>query len=144
MQTSLAGITERSATVAWQLALDTPQPLPAWMRWLLPGFALTVAAILMAIVLNPAFISAAVPVIVGALILRTRIAWRISPWVAPFLSVGQILQTARHVGAVEPPAERTTVVMRERLPKLERLGLIARWLGRDPSRSDLAALGAST
>ena len=142
VQISLAGITERSATTAWQLALDAPEALPTWMRWLPPGFALAVAAILVAIVLKPALIPAAVPVVVGALILRTRMAWRISPWVAPFLSVGQILQTARHVVAVEPPTEPTTVVVRERLPRLARLGRIARWLGRDPSRSDLAALGA--
>jgi hypothetical protein len=142
VQTSLAGITERSATTAWQLALETPQAMPVWMQWLLPGFALTVATILVAIVVKPVLISAAVPVIAGALILRTRIAWRISPWVAPFLSVGQILQAARRVVAVEPPTEPTTVVVREHLPKLARLGGIARWLGRDPSRSDLAALGA--
>ncbi len=142
VQTSLAGITERSATTAWQLALEAPQPLPAWMTWLLPGFALIAAAILVAVLVKPALIPAAIPVILGALILRTRMAWRISPWVAPFLSVGQILQTARSVVAVEPPTEPTTAVMRERLPTLARLGGIARWLGRDPSRSDLAALGA--
>jgi hypothetical protein len=142
VQTSLAGITERSATTAWQLALETPQPLPRWMSWVLPGFALIAAAIPVAILLKPPLISAMVPVIAGALILRTRIAWRIAPWVAPFLAVSQILQTARRVVAIEPPTEPTTVALRERLPKLERLGQIARWLGRDPSRSDLAAVGA--
>ena len=142
VQTTLAGVTERSATTAWQLALETPEALPGWMRWLPPGFAMAVASILVAIALRPALIPAAVPVVVGALILRMRMAWRISPWVAPFLSVGQILQTGRRVVAVEPPTEPTTVVVRERLPRLARLGRIARWLGRDPSRSDLAAVGA--
>lgn len=142
VQTSLDGITERSARTAWQLALEAPQPLPAWMTWLLPGFALIAAAIPAAVLVKPALIPAAVPVILGALILRTRIAWRIAPWVAPFLAVSQILQTARRVVAVEPPTEPTTVVMRERLPDLKRLDHIARWLGRDPSRSDLGALVA--
>jgi hypothetical protein len=142
VQTCLAGLTERSPTTAWQLALETLQPLPRWMWWLLPGFALAVVATLVATLLKPALISAAVPVILGALVLRTRIAWRISPWVAPFLSVGQILQVAGRVVAAEPPGEATTEIIRERLPKLERLRGIASWLGRDPSRSDLAAVAA--
>jgi hypothetical protein len=142
VQTRLAGLTERSATTAWQLALETPQPLPRWMWWLLPGFALAVVATLVATALKPALLSAAVPVILGALVLRARIAWRISPWITPFLSVGQILQVARRVVEVEPPSEATTEIVRARLPKLERLRRIAGWLGRDPSRSDLAAVAA--
>jgi hypothetical protein len=142
VQTCLATITERSAAVAWQLALEESQPLPRWMRWLLPGFALTVVAILGATVLKPALIPAAVAVTVVGPVLRTRIGWRISRWVAPFSSVWQTLQAARRMVEVEPPTEATTGILRERLPKLERLGGIARWLGRDPSRSDLAALGA--
>jgi hypothetical protein len=140
VQVELTRITERGPAVAWQLALQAPDPLPPWMRWLCPGFAAVLVACIAATILKPALIALTIPAILIGLFVRAKIGWRIMPWVAPFLSVGQILEVGRRVAAVEPPSEPTTRTIVGHLPKLVALARIARWLGRDPSRSDLAAL----
>jgi DNA mismatch repair ATPase MutS len=71
---------------------------------------------------------------------RFFIAPRILPWVSPFLAAGQILEAARRVADLEPADEPTTRTIVERLPKLRRLSTAARWLGQDPSRTDLLSL----
>ncbi len=140
VQVELARITETYPAIAWQIALDTLPPLPAWLRWVSPGVAVFVAATIAASVVQPSFISLVVPALLLSFVARFSIAPRIAPWVSPFLAAGQIIETARRVSALEPIDEPTTRIIVERLPKLKRLSRVARWLGQDPSRTDLVSL----
>jgi hypothetical protein len=140
LQTQLARIAERSATTAWQLALEAQEHPPRWMSWGIPAAALCVAAAVGGTALNPAVIAVTVPAFLLVLFLRVRIAWRIAPWTAPLLSVGQALGAAECLAVSEPVEDPTTRVIRESLPALRGLGRLAWWMGRDPSRTDLGAM----
>jgi MutS domain V len=140
LQVELARITETYPAIAWQIALESLPPLPAWLCWISPGVAVFVSATIAATIAHPAFISLVVPALLLAFVARAFIARRIAPWVSPFLAVGQIIEAARRVADLEPADEPTTRVIAERLPGLRRLARLARWLGQDPSRTDLSSL----
>jgi hypothetical protein len=140
LQVELRRITETDPGIAWQIPLESLPPLPAWVRWACPALAVTVIAACLAAAVNPALIGLAVPILLLSFIARGVIGPRIMPWVTPFLSVGQILDVAKRVARVEPASEPTTATLVRLLPGLTPLSRIARWLGRDPSRSDLLAL----
>ncbi len=142
LQIELAKITEDYPSIAWQIALESLPPLPAWLRWISPGVAVFVTATIAATVVHPAFISLVVPALLLSFVARFYIAPRIAPWVSPFLAAGQILDAARRVVELEPAGEPTTRTMAERLPRLKRLSSAARWLGQDPARTDLLSLVA--
>jgi hypothetical protein len=86
VQTSLAGITERSATTAWQLALEASQPPPRWMSWVLPGVAL---------------IAAVIPVALN----RLEFDYRLRPGVAPSRNAIALLQLLGAPNAVVEDAQ---------------------------------------
>ena len=140
LQIELATITETYPAIAWQIALESLPPLPAWLRWISPGVAVFVTATTAASVVQPAFISLVVPALLLSFVARSLIAPRIAPWVSPFMAAGQILDEARRVVELEPADEPTTRTIVERLPRLKRLSRAARWLGQDPSRTDLLSL----
>jgi hypothetical protein len=139
VQLELARITERSAVTAWDIALVEPPALPRWMYWL-PGLPVAVLGIAFGALLNPAALGLVFPVWLVALTARFKMAPRIAPWVAPLISAGRILQAADRVARLELASAPTTLTIRRCLPLLQGFSRVARWLGRDPSRGDLAAL----
>jgi MutS domain V len=140
LQIELARITETYPAIAWQIALESLPPLPAWLCWISPGVTVFVTATIAATIVEPAFISLVVPVLLLAFVARAFIGERIAPWVSPFLAAAQIIEAARRVADLEPADEPTTRAIAERLPRLRRLSRLARWLGQDPSRTDLSSL----
>jgi hypothetical protein len=140
LQSELAAITERSATTAWQLALAPLDPPPAWMSWGLPAAAAAMAAVTASAALHPSLLPAIMALFLLMLVVRVRITGRIAPWTSPLASVGRALGAAAALAASEPEDEPTTATLRSCLPHLRRLDRLARWMGRDPSRSDLGAL----
>lgn len=140
LQVEFSRLTERTPVLAWQLPLEPLPPLPTWVRWACPAVALSVGASCAAAILNPFLIGLVVPVVLISYVAKAVIDPRIAPWLAPFVSVGQLLEVARRVARIEPAAEPTTRRLLDHLPRLKPLTRIARWLGRDPSRTDLGAL----
>ena len=140
VQMALALITEKDEATVWNLALDAPEPLPAWLAFWCPMFAIAMGAVLVLTILKPALIGFTVLAVMLAYWMRARIAWRLLPWMAPFRSVSQIEAAARRIKDSEPVAEPTTVVLKTRLPAIAGLARTAAWLGQDPSRLDIVSL----
>jgi hypothetical protein len=140
IQMAMATVSERHDATVWSLALDAPEALPWWMLVVCPAFAIGMATVLAVTLLVPAYISVTIPAILLSLWMRSRIAWRIYPWVVPFRSVSQIVRAAQRVAASEPATEPTTVTLTARLPAVATLATVAGLLGRDPARTDLASL----
>lgn len=85
-------------------------------------------------------ISLAAPAFLIAILVRVRIALRITAWVAPLRAVGQILRVAERLVGAEPKDEPTTTTLRRCLPELRLMKRLSWWMGRNPAQSDLGTL----
>ena len=140
IQMAMAAVTERHDATVWSLALDVPETLPWWMLVVCPAFAIGMAIVVTVTLLMPSYMSITIPAILLSLWMRSRIAWRIYPWVVAFRSVSQIVRAAHRVAVSEPTVDPTTVALAVRLPAVATLATIAGLLGRDPTRTDLGSL----
>lgn len=101
-------------------------------------FAAWALAVFTAVLVMPFWPGAILVPVAGAainLFIRTRTAWRVSSMIGPFRQINTLVVVAtvvRDTGITGAAAE----ILARDLPKLARLTRIARWVGRDPSKSN--------
>ena len=106
-------------------------------------FAVWAALVLAAMLAIPFWPSAILVPVAGAAInlaVRTRTVWRVNAMIGPFRQVSALMSaaaTARDADLPGPLAKDLS----EALPKLAKLAAIARWVGRDPAKSNELVAG---
>ena len=139
VQTVTAAIPARPAPFAWQLAIESPDALPAW-AYLFPVVTIAVVSLVVATAFHPGLLSVTVLALATSMGLRAAIGWRLTSLIDPFRSASQLLVAGDRLVAVEPETGPTTQRLRRALPALKRLRLTASWMARDETRTDLGAI----
>lgn len=134
VQVALSGLREPDGYDLWWLAQAEALVRPRWHAAFL-AWSLIVLAATFAIPFWPSAILIPVAGAAINLAVRSRTGWRVSSMIGPFRQVGALISVAHTVRASNlpgPVAESLSL----NLPKLTRLTAIARWVGRDPSKSN--------
>jgi len=134
IQLALSALRDPDGYDLWWLAQPDALALPR----LHILFVVWAVVVLSAVVLIPLWPSAILIPVAGAainLLVRTKTVWRVSSMIGPFRQVTTLVsvaETLRSAGLPEPVAS----ALSSELPKTARLNAIARWVGRDPSKSN--------
>lgn len=134
IQLVLAALRDPDGYDLWWLAQAEALTRPRWHLLFVAWAVLVLAA---AIVI-PFWPTAVLIPVAGAAInlaIRTKTVWRVSSMIGPFRQVSALVSAAEVVRRAALPGP-VADSLAEELPKLERLTAIARWVGRDPSRSN--------
>lgn len=117
----------------WWLAQRDALTRPRWHLLFVVWAGVVLAAFLAIPVWPSAFL---IPVAGAALnlLVRTKTAWRTSSMIGPFRQISALVSSAETIRASLP--EPITASLSRELPKIARLNAIARWVGRDPSKSN--------
>ncbi len=134
IQLVLAGLRDSDGYDLWWLAkadgLTRPRGHILFAAW-------AVVVVLAAIAI-PFWPSAILVPVAGAAInlaIRTKTVWRVSSMIGPFRQVSALVSAAEAVRRTALPGP-VAASLAEELPRLARLTTIARWVGRDPSKSN--------
>jgi hypothetical protein len=134
IQVALRGLRESDGYDLWWLAqaeaLVRPRGYAAFMAW-----AVIVLAAIVAIPFWPAAILIPVAGAAINLLIRTKTVWRVSSMIGPFRQIGALISVAETVRDANLPGA-VSETLASSLPKVARLTAIARWVGRDPSKSN--------
>ncbi|MDP2320327.1 MAG: hypothetical protein Q8O42_13430 [Acidobacteriota bacterium] len=139
IQMALAGLREPDGYDLWWLAQADALVRPRWHL----AFAAWAAIVLGAVAAIPWWPSAILVPVAGAAInlaIRTRTVWRVSSMIGPFRQVSALVSAAHTVRDANLPGPSAETLLRD-LPAIARLAAIARWVGRDPSKSNELVAG---
>jgi len=134
IQLALAGLREPDGYDLWWL---TQAGAVARPRWYLVFVAWAVI-VFTAMVAIPWWPSAILIPVAGAavnLLIRTKTVWRVSAMIGPFRQVRALVSAAEAVRDAVLPGQLTATLAGD-LAQTARLNGIARWVGRDPSKSN--------
>lgn len=134
VQLALAGLQDPAGYDLWWLT--RPDALDR-NRWYIL-FSVWALAVLVALALIPVWPSAILIPVAGVavnLFVRVKTAWRVSAVIGPFRQVSALIAAAETLAVSDLPRSITEPVKIE-LARLRRLRAIARWVGRDPSKSN--------
>jgi hypothetical protein len=134
LQLALSGLRESEGYDLWWLAQAEALVRPRWHAAFI-AWALIVLAAIVAIPFWPAAILIPVAGAAINLAIRTRTVWRVSSMIGPFRQIGALISVAETVRGANLPGT-VTETLAANLPKVARLTAIARWVGRDPSKSN--------
>ncbi|MFA5909730.1 MAG: hypothetical protein WC815_13210 [Vicinamibacterales bacterium] len=133
IQLALAVLRDPDGYDLWWLAQRDALTRPRWHLL----FVVWAGVVLTAFLAIPVWPSAFLIPVAGAavnLLVRTKTAWRTSSMIGPFRQISALVSSAEIIRASLP--EPITASLSRELPKIARLNAIARWVGRDPSKSN--------
>lgn len=139
IQLALTGLRDADSYDLWWLVQADALTRPRWHL----VFTAWAAIVLVAMAAIPLWPSAILVPVAGAainLLIRTRTVWRVSSMIGPFRQISALVSAAEVVRAASLPEPIAGCLSRE-LPNLARLAAIARWVGRDPSKSNELVAG---
>mgnify|MGYP001596554690 CR=1 FL=1 len=134
IQLALTGLRDPDGYDLWWLTQADALMRPRWHV----VFTVWAVLVLAAMVVIPFWPSAILVPVAGAainLLIRTKTVWRVSSMIGPFRQVVALVSAAEAVRDGNLPGAMAEALSRD-LPAMARLAAIARWVGRDPSKSN--------
>jgi len=139
IQLALTGLRDPDGYDLWWLTQADALVRPRWHI----VFTAWAVIVLVAIAAIPLWPSAIIVPVAGAainLLIRTKTVWRVSSMIGPFRQISALVSAAQAVRDANLPGPMAEALSRD-LSAIARLDAIARWVGRDPAKSNELVAG---